>query len=408
MSDGTRRHADDLQGASALVIDAITRVADVVEAMQTTIAAGPAVLGQPLARPAGAIGALVYGTVRGVTRLVGKGLDLALSGLAPLLGESLPGPEREALLAALNGVLGDHLAATGNPLAITMRLRTRGRPLELTTSALRAAFPAAGGKVVVLIHGSSMNDLQWTRNGFDHGEALQRDLGFTPLYLHYDSGLHVSENGRQLDALLDALVAAWPAPVEELVLVGHSMGGLVARSACAVGEGHAWRRVLTRLVCLGTPHHGALLEQVGNWLGPLLGVSRYSAPLARLGKLRSAGVTDLRFGNVVDEHWAGQDRFAPGGDGRTPVPLPAGVACHAFAATTAEEGKVAPLGDGLVAVDSALGRHRDPRLDLGFPPGQSWVLHGAGHLDLLDRPEVYARLKGALEAPLTAAPPAGA
>jgi hypothetical protein len=50
----------------------------------------------------------------------------------------------------------------------------------------------------------------------------------------------------------------------------------------------------------------------------ILGVSAYTAPLARLGKIRSAGITDLRYGNLVDEDWAGRDRFAGGGDRRNP------------------------------------------------------------------------------------------
>jgi pimeloyl-ACP methyl ester carboxylesterase len=392
----TRKHADDLRAASRLVVDATTRVTEVVEAMHTTIAGGPAILGKPLSGPVRLINGLVYGHIRGVTRLVGKGIELALAPLAPLLGESTPGPEREAVVAALNGVLGDYLAETGNPLAIEMRLRQRGHPLELEAQALREAFPQAGGRLLVLLHGSSMSDLQWNWRGHDHGAALARDLGYTPLYLHYNSGLHVSTNGRELDGLLERLVSAWPVPVEALVLLGHSMGGLVARSACHCAEarkGSVWRRTLSKLVFLGTPHHGAPLERGGNWVEVLLGVSRYSAPLARLGKLRSAGVTDLRFGNVLDEHWVGRDRFAMGGDQRAEVSLPAGVDCYAIAGTTSPEGESPPSGDGLVPVDSALGRHDASHLTLGLPGSHVWIAHGTGHMALLSSPEVYAKLR---------------
>jgi triacylglycerol esterase/lipase EstA (alpha/beta hydrolase family) len=237
--------------------------------------------------------------------------------------------------------------------------------------------------------------LQWNRRGHNHGTALGRDLGILPIYVHYNSGLHVSTNGRELDGLLERLICEWPVPVEELVLLGHSMGGLVARSACASSEGEprAWRAKLKKLVCLGTPHHGAPLERGGNWIDVLLGISRYSAPLARLGKLRSAGVTDLRFGNVLDEHWIGRDRFALGRDSRAPLPLPDGVACYAVAGTTSPEGASNYLGDGLVPVDSALGRHARPELTLAFPEANRWIAHATGHLDLLDRPEVYEKLR---------------
>lgn len=393
----------DLRGASRLAIEAVSGVADVVEAMHHGIGAGPAVLGRPLERPVRLVTSPIYGSVRGVTRAVGHGIDTALALLAPLLGTRTPGPRRDAVIAALNGVVGDHLAESSNPLAIEMQLRRDGRPLELDAAALRLAFPQATRRLLVLVHGSCRNDRQWTRRGHDHGAALARDLGYTAIYLHYNTGLHVSANGRAFAALLEQLVAAWPTGVDELVLLAHSMGGLVSRSACHLGEvgRHRWRRKLRALVCLGTPHHGASLERGGNWIDVLLGISRYSAPLARLGKIRSAGVTDLRHGNVLDEHWAGRDRFSHRRDDRVPLPLPRGVSCYAIAATTSAAGAAGKLrSDGLVAVESALGRHARPELGLGFPEAHRWIARGTNHFELLDRPEVYARLRAWLaEAP---------
>lgn len=390
----TRSHVDDLRGASRLAVEATRSVTDLVEAMHRTIAGGPAVLGSPLKRPARLLSAPVYTTIRAVTHLVGAGIDLALAPLGPLLGESVPGPERGAVLAALNGVIGDYLAETHNPLAIEMRLCHEGQPLDLDMQALRAALPHASDKLLVLVHGSCLNDRQWTRGGHDHGAALARDLGHTPIYLRYNSGLHISTNGRAFAALLEALVAAWPAPLNELAIVGHSMGGLVARSAYRAGQvaDHVWRKKPGTLVCLGSPHHGAPLERGGNWVDVLLGVSRYSAPLARLGRIRSAGVTDLRFGNVLDEHWEGRDRFARAGDSRSPLELPEGVECYAVAATRASgsEGKLP--GDGLVPVDSALGRHVRPELRLAFPESHQFIAFGMGHMDLLGSAKVYERI----------------
>ena len=394
-----RTTVDDLRGATRLAIEATRGVTDLVEAMHHSIAGGPSVLGRPLEGPTRLLTGPVYGSIRGVTRLVGAGIDVALALLAPLLApllaEGPPGREREAVLAALNGVLGDYLAEIGNPLAIEMRLRRGGHPLELERQALRHVLPQATGKLVVLVHGSCLNDRQWTRRGHDHGAALARDLGFTSVYLHYNSGLHISANGRQLAALLERLVAAWPAPLDQLVIVAHSMGGLVARSACHYGEtaAHAWRPKLRKLVCLGSPHHGAPLERGGHWIDLLLGASRYSAPLARLGKIRSAGVTDMRFGNVMDEHWAGRDRFGHTGDLRSQLELPAGVQCYAIAATKARGPGGKLSGDGLVPVDSALGRHAKPELTLAFPETHQWIAYATGHLDLLSRAAVYETIR---------------
>jgi hypothetical protein len=289
-----------------------------------------------------------------------------------------PASERqpsEAWHAVLNGVLGDHLAVSENPLAIPMRLRRE---------------EGERGKLIVLIHGLCMNDRQWTRNGHDHGEALARELGATPVYAHYNTGRHVSDNGRELADQLEELLEGWSTPAPELAILAHSMGGLVARSACqlAAEKGHAWLARLTRLVFLGTPHHGAPLERGGSWVDQLLGVSPYSAPLARLGMLRSAGITDLRHGSVRDADWRGHGRFEGRGDRRVPTPLPAGVACYALAGGR----------DALVPVASALGRHRQPVRELAFPAAHCWVGEGLNHFDLLDRPEVYERLRENLSA----------
>ncbi|WP_394835926.1 GPI inositol-deacylase [Pendulispora rubella] len=404
-SKKTRNDGDDLRGASRLAVEATKSVTDLVEAMHHAIGGGPDILGRPLAVPVRLITAPVYGSIRAITKLVGVTLDVALEQLQPLLGERTPGPEREAVIAALNGVLGDYLAKTGNPLAIEMRLHHDGHPLTLDEESLREAFSSpVGRKLVVLVHGSSMNDLQWLRQGHDHGAALARDLGYTPVYLHYNSGLHISANGRSLADLLERAVSAWPAPVDELVLLGHSMGGLVSRSACYYGEAanHVWRSKLRKLVCLGSPHHGAPLERGGNWVDVLLGISRYSEALTRLGRIRSCGVTDLRFGNVLDEHWEGADRFAFGKDTRTPLPLPEGVACYAVAATTALDTAASKLpGDGLVPVDSALGRHVKPELTLAFPEAHRSIAYGTGHLDLLDRAEVYRTIASWLASDLS-------
>jgi len=249
----------------------------------------------------------------------------------------------------------------------------------------------------VLVHGLCRSDLQWHRDGHDHGAVLARELGHTPVYLHYNTGLHTSVNGRAFAGLLETLLAQWPHRVDELAIVAHSMGGLVARGACHYGQvaGHHWLRPLRSMVFLGTPHHGAPLERGGHWVDEVLGATPYAAPFARLGKVRSAGITDLRHGSVLDEDWHGRDRFAHGRDSRTPIPLPPGVRCYAIAATTGmQDGDVRDrlLGDGLVPVASALGQHADPERTLRFAKSRQWIGYGMHHLDLLSRPEISARL----------------
>jgi len=112
--------------------------------------------------------------------------------------------------------------------------------------------------------------------------------------------------------------------------------------------------------------------------------------------VRSAGITDLRHGHLLDEDWVGRDRFARSGDRRQPVPLPDAVRCYTAAASIGAQGgdlKDRLLGDGLVPLESALGHHKDPRHALSFPPERQWVGYGMNHLELLSRAEVYTKLK---------------
>ena len=406
MSDLTTKkppplRVSDLRGLVQLATQATVGVSGIAEGVHQSVWA---TLGAPGGREPGrarGITGLVYSSVRGAARMVGKGVDTALAGLQPALEPARDveeSPAREAFFAALNGVMGDHLAAVDNPFAIPMTLRYRGE--SLNWHAL-PSMPEATGKVLVLIHGLCMNDLQGHArhrgHGVDHGEALASTLGYTPVYLRYNSGLHTSQNGRELAALLERLVAHWPTPVEELAVVAHSMGGLLIRSArhVAAEESLAWPSRLKKIVFLGTPHHGSPLERAGNWVDVVLGALPYTAPFAKLGRVRSAGITDLRHGHVLDEDWQGRDRFRRAPDRRRVVPLPEGVECFAVAATTAaERGLLADrwIGDGLVPLHSALGRHDDARRDLGLAEGSRWIAYRTGHLELLSCPEVTRRM----------------
>jgi pimeloyl-ACP methyl ester carboxylesterase len=248
----------------------------------------------------------------------------------------------------------------------------------------------------VLLHGLCMNDLQWQSAGHDHGDALARELGYTPIYLHYNSGLSVSTNGRILAQMMERLFDAWPVPIERLVMLGHSMGGLVARSAlhhsASIQRGELrWPARVNDLVCLGTPHQGAPLERAGHGIELLLGAAPYAAPLARLGKVRSAGINDLRLGNIVS---------GPAGDDGThqtaQVSLPAATRCFAVAASLGPATgslKEKLLGDGLVPVTSALGQHAKPDRRLPFATDRQAVVYETSHLGLLASAEVSGLLR---------------
>ncbi len=383
-----------IQGAGRLTIDAITGMTDLVESMHQAIASMGGMVDKSGTNRTRGITGFVYRQIRSITSMVGKGLDVPLRLLDSLVNEGEFSPGREALISALNGVLGDHLVAQDNPLAIEMRFRRAGRSLSET--GLSDLIRQGGSRLVIMVHGLCMNDLHWNREGHDHGQALSRDLGVTPMYLRYNSGRHTSENGRDLSVLLESMLEDLPQSIE-LNIIAHSMGGLVTRSAChhAKQADHAWLKNLKKIVFLGTPHHGAPLEKAGNWIDRLLEISPWSAPFSRLGKIRSAGVTDLRHGNVVEQDWQGQDRFDGSGK-RHCLELPDEVQCYAIAGSTSRQAGLVGdhlLGDGLVTVGSALGRHQNPELQLSFPQSHQWVGRNVNHLALLNHPEVYHTLR---------------
>ena len=409
MSKLRHLRASDVAAVAKLATLATTGVTHIAEGVHQSVRRGLGLPAGKLPEQTGGLTGLIYKSVRGVTQLVGKGLDTALVKLQPLFDtadHAAPeSPRREAVLAALNGMMGDHLAANRNPLATRMSLRFQGQALNWQV--LPPGFKP-GGKILLLIHGLCMNDLQWKTlrpdvNGsdepqvYDHGKALADALGYTPLYLRYNTGLHTSQNGHELSALLDQLLAHWPAPIEDISVVAHSMGGLVIRSAFhnAQAKHLNWPRHLKNIVFLGTPHHGAPLERAGNWLDVLLGSTPYSKPFGRLAQLRSAGITDLRYGHVVEEDWQGHDRFRKRPDGRLPVPLPQDVACFTVAATTAAKRSLLAerlVGDGLVPLQSALGQHLEPVRTLSFAKSAQMIAYRTNHMQLLSRPDIARQM----------------
>ncbi len=305
---------------------------------------------------------------------------------------------REDRQSFLNGVIGDYLEENNNPLNITMQFRYQGNSITINEESLAKIYPVIKGKVLLMIHGLCLNDSHWNRNGHNHGEKLAKELGFTPVYLYYNSGRHISTNGQNLNELLEDLVLNWPLPVEELIILTHSMGGLISRSAIYYGEKQqkSWVKHLKKIFFLGTPHHGAPMEVIGNYFETTLKIIPYTRPFARLGRIRSAGVTDLRFGNLLDGDWENRDRFKLERDKRCCVPLPEKIECYSIAGSVSKsikEENPKLKGDGLVEVASALGTHKNKSKILNFKKENTWIAYENKHIDLLSSSEVYTKIK---------------
>lgn len=391
---------ETLLGGAQLYWDCVGGIVGSVEQMHATIAARSTPFGDAAknAQAGSGVTGSVYAGLRRAHHAVAEGLaqwsrtGRALSAQAPLQTDDNVG-----MVSALNAVCGDHLEASGNPLAIDMSLRKLGGPVTWTPEGAAAAYPTASAHLVVWIHGLGMSEQAWNSDRrLAMGAAMERELAVSSVYVRYNSGRRVSINGHELARRLEQMLAVWPVPVESLTLIGHSMGGLLARSAgyYADQEDMAWRGKLRALVCLGTPHHGSPVERGGHLITRAIESSPYSQPLAFARSL-SAGIKDLRHGNLIDEDWQHTDGHDSSTDRRTPVPLLAGVK-HFFAAATLARAPNDALGylmgDLLVGTASAMGAHREDHRHLGVPPGNCRVFNDMSHFDLLGHLRVYEHL----------------
>jgi len=235
MTDYNSNTTSDIRGAKNLTIDMVKGITDIVESMHQTISSLSGVLGKQEQNQTSGITKMVYKNIRTISELTGNGFDLLLDKLSLIIPQKESSPGREAVLSALNGVLGDYLDREKNPLVIPMQLRKDGRPISINDPAFFDLIKQSNKKIVLLVHGSCMNDLQWSRHGHNHGTALANELGFFPIYLHYNTGRHISENGKDFADLIEIFVNQLPWSIE-LMIIAHSMGGLVSRSACHYGK----------------------------------------------------------------------------------------------------------------------------------------------------------------------------
>ena len=333
-----------------------------------------------------------------ITRGGASALSLARPPDAPSVREH---PRGRLAVGALNGVCGDRLHDRASVLATPMALRLHGREVPLDTASLRGAFPDAGGRLVVFIHGLGETEDAWrlyAARSVPYGDRLHAELGYSPVYVRYNTGRHISHNGRALDALLHQLRAAWPEPVNEIALIGHSMGGLVARGAChyATQRGSGgWHELVDHIFTLGSPHKGAPLELAANAACHAASLLPETRPFANPIRGRSAGVKDLGYGYVVDEDWDGHDQDAFWVNTGTVVPF-LSTASHYFVSASVTREPDAPLGrligDLLVLRPSAWAQNAHGE-HLQFPIDRYRHLGGATHFDLLNHPAVYTLIR---------------
>ena len=323
--------------------------------------------------------ALVESVHDAISSGIHASVRLGNRGLMGLAGEAeqafnrdaVPGSRERKLRAAINGVFGDHLAAHGEALATPMQLFGRGQstPLDLAT------LEIPHGRVCVFLHGLACDEHCWAPAADseepDYGVRIQADFGYTPIYLRYNTGLTIPENGTGFAEQMRVLCEARP-NIDEIVLIGHSMGGLVARSALRCSHGSTWQARTRMLVCLGSPQLGSPLERLGAITNRVLDSFDITAPIGAIAARRSAGIRNLHDG-LGDG--SGED--------------PPHVELRFLGATIADDADSAfgqLVGDGLVTPGSAL----------ADPPAANVAtaqLGGLGHMGMLHEARCWQQIR---------------
>lgn len=299
---------------------------------------------------------------------------------APVAPNAKTDKRVSAISSAINGVFGDHLTATRNPMQVRMNLYANGQPLAADQSALMAQFPDAQNHLIVFVHGLCCNEDSWqmyynpsepaTR---PYGDKLQDEFPVTSLYLRYNTGRNIDANARQFKRMLNKLVRNWPVAVEGITLVGHSMGGLVSRAVveALTDDDIILKRAIRDVVCLGSPHAGAPLARLAAAGEQLFGKFELSKPIGRVLGVRSRGIRDLKDGLGALQTRDGQE-----------------VMFHLVGSTIGDHTSSwlnTTVGDGLVTPDSALAD------DTG--KAQRVTFAQKHHMTLLNDPDVFLELK---------------
>ena len=316
-------------------------------------------------------------------------------------------------ISALNGILGESLHRSNSPLAIQMGFYHQNRRLELCDDHLQNLFPAPSPKIAIFVHGLASHEQLWAyprdpetpTTRLSYGSLLLKDFDYTPLYLRFNSGLRISKNGRALSSLIEDLLVAYPVEVEQIVLVGHSLGGLLIRSACHYGSDTSsdWVAKVAKIFYLGSPHLGTPWE---DWAQDIFhNMSGSEHPVARkVGQIydsmyesRGAAIKDLRQPHLIDEDWQSDQTTAVAS-----IPWLENTGHH-FIGGTLTKDATHPLssvvGDGLVHLHSAHG-HTDverEKPESASMEKYSAAISGINHLRLAHAPQVYTHIKGWME-----------
>lgn len=163
-------------------------------------------------------------------------------------------------------------------------------------------------KLVLLIPGLFCDETLWENEAENSNlkiVSLLRELGYYPVFIRFNPGLHISSNGKKLSHLLGGFCKYLES--EKLNVISYSQGGLIFRSALYYERefNYKWREKIAKVLFISSPDRGSYLEKIGFWIGFLFEISPNLALkiIGMLGNLRSDGIKDLSHGIIREEDW---------------------------------------------------------------------------------------------------------
>ncbi len=295
------------------------------------------------------------------------------------------------IAAILNGLNGDILEENNDPLAIKMHFRYRNKDISVDKLVDYYDFNQFDGRVCILIHGLMGDEYMWKKIKANDenkiGDWLEKNENQHVLYLRYNTGLHISENGRALSNLFEEFMNQYGNKIKQLVLIGHSMGGLLIRSAgyYADIQRQNWLERLKTIFLIGVPNKGSYLAQIGFFVGHIFRKIDISHDdyIAKFMDVRSNGIKDLSFAYLTDDDWLNKNSGDLENYTVSKVRPISGVKYYLIGGILGKKNNILSsyFGDGLVGSTSALTNELNT---INLKNIESKIFEKENHLSLLE------------------------
>lgn len=207
---------------------------------------------------------------------------------------------------AVSSVVGDSFAGLVTTSEIQASFRSEGKDVGVE-KVLEDWKRSNRKKIMICVPGLFCDESLWTKNGEPSLAKTMEEEGYFPVFLRFNPGLHISDNGKKLLALLKSFLEHPDVRDLKADYISYSQGGLILRSAfyLAKQEAPEFSKRIGKVLFISSPDGGSYIEKAGFWLG--LGAEAFPVFPVQLigfiGNQRSDAMKDLSHGIIREEDW---------------------------------------------------------------------------------------------------------